>query len=153
MTANTSALPATLLSLAGAVAICSTPAIAQDDEPTLEEIIVEAPWLIEREVVGRSSVGAPIEEISLTRRVDFSDLDLTQTADVGELENRIDEIARDSCAKLEELFPLSTTQQDSRTCVDDAVDDAMAQVETAVAAATGRQEQDVATAPEDETRR
>jgi UrcA family protein len=151
MTANTYELAATGLVLAAALAVCSMPGVAQEAQPTLEEVIVEAPWLIEREVVGRSPTGARIEEISLTRRIDITDLDLTQTVDVSELESRIDSAARDSCDKLAEMFPLSNP--DTRTCVDRAVGEAMTQAQDAVAAATGRRDQDVATAPGDETRR
>ena len=151
MTENIYALSARRFALTTAIAMCSIPVVAQEPEPTLEEIIVEAPWLVEREVVGRSSsTGAPIEEISLTRRVDISDLDLTHTADVSEAERRIEGVARDSCDKLAEMFPLSGVDEPS--CVDDAVENAMAQVEGAVADATEREE-DVATAPEQETRR
>ena len=51
------------------------------------------------------------------------------------------------------MFPLEDT--DTRGCVDDATDDAMAQAQVAIAAATGQpgQEVDVATAPEDEADR
>src|SRR5690606_35305438 len=118
MRTKTSELAVSGLTLSAALAICGTAAVAQEAEQVLDEIIVEAPWRVEREVVGRSASGAPIEEITLTRRIDISDLDLSQTADVGELETRIDDIASDSCDRLAEMFPLEDT--DTRGCVDDA---------------------------------
>lgn len=114
-------------------------AAAQDqrDEGGSAEIVVTAPYEVRREVVGRASgTGAPIEVISLTRRVDYSDLDLTRHADVQQLEQRVNEIAREACDQLSQLYPIAA-RDGNRDCVTEALRDAMRQVEQ-VAAQTAR---------------
>jgi len=102
-------------------------------EAQVEElIVVEAPRVVR---VGRSPSGAPVELISLTRRVSYADLDLKLHADVRELERRINATAEEACMQLAELYPLSDT--DMPTCVRQAVAGAMAQAEEAIAAAGG----------------
>lgn len=122
-----------------ALVIGAGSAVAQEreagpqEQAQLEEITVTAPWLVRREVVGRTTTGAQLEEITLTRRVDYSDLDLTRTEDAQELERRIDQAARESCDVLAEEFPLADT--DTRTCVENARGGAMGQARQAIDAA------------------
>ena len=49
----------------------------------------------------RRTTGARIEVASLTSRVSFSDLDLTENSGVAELRNRINAAAKADCAQLE----------------------------------------------------
>lgn len=132
MKCSTLSVSALLVSLLAGLTV-SGPAVAQKASQTLEEITVVAPRTVTRKTVGRASDGAKIELISLTRRVDYSDLDLAAHADVMTLQKRIDDIARQSCDDLAQMYPLS----DDRTpeCVRQAVASAKAQVDQAVAAA------------------
>lgn len=88
-------------------------------------------------VVGRSpTTGAPIEEMSLTRKVSYSDLDLTTHLGATELEKRVNDTAKALCQKLDQLSPLSKAQGPS--CVKQAADAAMVQAHAAIAAAEQR---------------
>lgn len=137
--------------LAAALALGGNTAAGQErgDEATsdgqIEEIVISAPWMARREVVERrTSTGARIEEITLTRSVDYSDLELERTEDARELERRIEDVARQSCEVLADEFPLADT--DTQSCVESARRDAMAQARQAIDAAIG---QDVAAADEE----
>lgn len=144
MNANAAALSMGRLALTAMVVVVGLRTQAQEPKTTLEEIIVEAPWQIQKEVVGRTSAGGKIEQISLTRRVDYSDLDLTKYSDVQELEQRVGEVAKNSCDALAQMYPLSNPNIQS--CVDNAVQGAMAQEKQAIAAA---QDKEVASAPQE----
>ena len=86
-------------------------AVAQQSGQKMEEIVVTAPVQSHR-TVGRSyATGASIEVIELRRTVGFADLDLSQHKDVMELENRIAAVAKESCEKLSEMFPISLSKQ------------------------------------------
>lgn len=92
-----------------------------------DEITVMAPRSIHREVVGRSAIGAPIEEISLTRRVSYAGLDLRRPSDMNELQRRIKMTANEACDQLNKLYPLDTVPSD-RDCKTDAYNSGMEQV-------------------------
>jgi UrcA family protein len=110
----------------------SVPVAAQRVGDPIFQITVVAPRLI-RQTVGHTNSGAKVELISLTRHVDYKDLDLKQQVSVAELETRVSEVAEEACAQLARVYPSS----DPRTpdCVKDAVQKAMEQVRAAVAAA------------------
>lgn len=130
-----------LIALAAAAAALAAPALAQDKMKVADasfyssdEIIV-VPYGVQRYTTGRSSIGAPIETRTLSRVVDTSDLNLRYNSDVVELQRRIAFTARESCRELRRTadIPLDTQRQ----CVNEAVRDAQAQVESAVAVARG----------------
>jgi UrcA family protein len=79
---------------------------------------------------------AVAERMSMSLPVSYSDLDLSNPADVKELENRIAQTATDVCHQLNKQFPSylypSVTQFPARRqdCVQTAVTNAMAQVMT-----------------------
>ncbi len=132
-----------LLCASGALVVANAALAQQEDEEReegqaqLEEmIVIEAPRVV-RQQVGRSpTTGAPVELISLSRRVSYADLDLQMHADVMELERRINDTAEEACMQLAELYPLGDT--DMPTCVRQAVAGAMEQAEEAIAAAGDR---------------
>jgi UrcA family protein len=95
------------------------------------EVTVEAKR--ETKVVGRSYTGAPIELVSLTRRVSYADLDLKTQIGAAELEKRVNETAQAACKQLDDLYPL--TAPGGPSCVKGAVEDAMTQARAAIAAA------------------
>lgn len=122
--------------LAAALLACGAAAVsaqtARVGEPVFELTVV-APRLVRRPATRENATGAPVELVSLTRRVSYSDLDLAKPADVLELDRRIEAVAREACEQLAGVFPLS----DARTpdCVAEAVAGAKTQAERAVAAA------------------
>jgi UrcA family protein len=118
--------------LAAAALAAGAPITAQRVGDPIFQITVIAPRLVTREA-GRTAAGSKVELISLTRRVDYKDLDLKQQASVAELETRVNEVAQEACAQLARVYPLSDPQ--TPDCVKDAVEKAMAQVKAAVAAA------------------
>ena len=123
------------LSLALAVTGCfigANMAVAQD---VVEEIVVRAP--IERIEVKRS-VGSSsrTEIIELNRYISIADLDLTKHSDVNELDARIEAIAKESCQKLSDMFPLHRSDPaELNSCKKKAIASAKKQKEAAIAAA------------------
>ena len=107
----------------GALFMSQAATAAQDDEG----ITVQSPRVIHAETVGRSALGAPIRQISLTRRVSFADLDLRHRADVNELQRRIRVTAERSCEQLGRLSPFDQLSSDS-DCRTDAYNGGMEQV-------------------------
>jgi UrcA family protein len=123
--------PLLAAAILGAVGVAAQ--TARVGEPVFELTVV-APRLVRRPVARESATGAPVELVSLTRRVSYSDLDLTQHADVLELDRRIEAVAREACEQLAGVFPLSDPK--TPDCVAEAVSGAKAQAERAVAAAS-----------------
>ena len=91
------------------------------------EVTVEAARTVQ---ISRTSSGVPIEEISLKRRVSYSDLDLAMEAGVATLEKRVTEAANGACKELDKMYPLTAPSEMS--CSKAATDDAMKQVHAAV---------------------
>lgn len=120
--------PALLIAAAtGAFCLFAAPAIAQDYYYD-DEIIVRAPT-VERVYTGRrTSIGAPINELTLQRAISTADLDLRYDGDVRELYRRIDRVAYEACDEVERAsrgVPLTTR----RDCIREATRDAMAQAD------------------------
>lgn len=98
----------------------------------MSEITVEGSRMT-KEVVGRStSTGAPIELITLSRHVNYTDLDLTTHSGVTELQKRIDTTAKVACRELDKVFPFSRNSDSARSCVDKAVKSAMPRAQEAI---------------------
>lgn len=89
------------------------------------------------QVIGRNSLGGPVELVSITRHVGFSDLDLTKHSDAAQLKQRVSEAATAICGKLDKMYPLAVKGQGNfiPNCVAKARADAMDQVKAAIAAA------------------
>jgi UrcA family protein len=84
-------------------------------------------------VVGRSTIGAPIERVTLTRGVSYADLDLRTYAGAMELKRRVHEAAREACTKLDDLYPFE--EREAPACISEAVAAASRQVDSAIARA------------------
>lgn len=106
----------------------STSAIAAD---TVHELTVTAPE-VTRERVGRSTIGAPIDLVAVTHRVDYSDLDLSRTADAAKLQERVRASADHACAELRKIVRFDHVD---RRCERQVAQRAMEQVNAAIAAA------------------
>ncbi len=91
-----------------------------------------------KSVVSRSSSGVPTEQVTLTHRVSYADLDLKTQIGAAELQKRVKETARAACKQLDELYPLEGKNE--RQCTKDAIAQASPQVEQAIAAAGGKRE-------------
>lgn len=104
----------------------------------VEEITIIAPHQVHRKNVGKTTIGAPIEEISLTHHVGYNDLNLTKPEDVETLKTRITDMAKEGCEELDELFPLDKDIDKNRQCVRDATSQAMAQISAAAQAARSK---------------
>jgi UrcA family protein len=129
-----------LLALAATGLVFSTDvALAQESaDEVIEEIVVTAPT--ERRMVGRTAAGARVEIIELRRRVSYANLDLTKHADVTELKARIETVAKESCEKLDEMFPFiePTGRDEIRRCTKRAINGTEAELQATIAAAANR---------------
>jgi UrcA family protein len=129
---------AALGALVGVFAITSQ-GFAQQASATpeaTEEIRIMAPGEAERKIVGRTSIGAPIEVISLSRPVSYADLDLRRQADAAELEKRISDAAKATCKQLDATYPESSLYQSipaDQDCFKTATSKAMAMAKLVIA--------------------
>lgn len=108
--------------------------VAQD----LAEITVTSTRMghaaVTKKVAGHApTTGAPIEHLTLTWSVAYSDLDLRQPGTAGELEKRIHSRAQAVCRELDRLFPLSPPG--GASCAKAAADAAMLQAQKLIASA------------------
>jgi UrcA family protein len=129
---------AALLALVATGLVTKTdPAIAQQVDEEMEEIVVKAP-IVRRKIRQATPSIAKIEIIELKRRVSYADLDLNKAADVTELETRIKTSAKDSCERLNDMFPLVKPSggQEIQRCTDKPVAGTEKQVRAAIAAAS-----------------
>jgi UrcA family protein len=109
---------------------------AQSDEDQMPQITVQAKQKVSTKQVGVSYTGIPIEEIQLTRHVGYGDLDLSSSQGRAALDKRIRETAKKACAQLNSLYPLEQWIGDDGACLNRALDAAMAQEKTIIAAAS-----------------
>jgi UrcA family protein len=85
------------------------------------------------EKVGRTSSGVPIMQYELGYKVDYADLDLATEAGVSALKQRVREAAVSACADLDKLYPAVAPDRD---CANRAEQEAAAEVDAVIAAAT-----------------
>ena len=127
------------LSMALLIAVSTAgPAIAQTTTE-LESITVVAPritYQVKRERGSAIPVQVTVAEKSAL--VKFADLDLTRTADLYRLEDRVGEAAAKVCEELAQQFPEG--EPSTPTCTRRAVDDAMAQIQQAALTESQTQE-------------
>ncbi len=81
---------------------------------TVGELTVTAPY-----TVGRSAIGAPIQEVRASRIVEFRDLDLDTAWGAHALRARIRYAARSACEELDARYPV--TVDDPSNCYQNAV--------------------------------
>ncbi len=97
-----------------------------------EERVIVRPYyqpVQKQQMVGRINGEVNPTAFSLSRPVDFSDLNLSQHADVMELRARVRDTARDLCAELDARVPdLRGSASEDRECVRNATRDAMRDV-------------------------
>jgi UrcA family protein len=100
--------------------------------PPPEEVIIEAPRY---RAPQRSTIGAPIEDVAMSRTIRFDDLDLRTGWGARALRDRIAYTARTLCNRMDFVYPISTS--DSPPCYRTAYEDGMAQADAAIAQARG----------------
>ena len=110
-------------------------AIADEDLPT---ITITASRMgrsaVTTQTVGRSSsTGAPIERLTLTWSVPFTDLDLSTHSGATELQKRVNARARAVCQELDRLFPFG--DRGGASCIKEAAAGGLAQADKLIAAA------------------
>jgi len=105
------------------------------DQQVAEEIIIKAPFeRIEIKRAPGSSLDSEIVE--LQRQVSIADLDLSKYVDVNELDSRISSVAKESCQKLSDMFPLDRSDPaEIMRCTKSAIASTREQKEMAIAAA------------------
>jgi len=124
--------------LIGALTIPAASASAQTTYQA-EEMTIYAPHVHHRPL-GRTYTGIPVDELSLSRTVDYSDLNLRRGRDVRRLQYRVQRAAYATCAELERQYPEAlypSYDESQRSCVAKATDEGMAQANWAIARARG----------------
>ena len=98
--------------------------------PASETIIVHPNDVIEKQqVIGRVDGEVNPQAYTISRPVDFSDLNLSRGADRDALHDRIYQTASNLCAEMDERVPgLSGDRDADRECVRDATRNAMRDV-------------------------
>jgi UrcA family protein len=107
---------------AGAFSVLGTAAFAQNSSESVQQptVTVRAPHVVQRS----SSVGADglaVEQLSLTRRVSFADLNLDTPQGKVALKLRIRDNAREACQELASRYPFLLWTDDVQTCVHNAM--------------------------------
>jgi UrcA family protein len=91
-----------------------------------DEVIVQAP----RHYRETSPIGAPIEDVSISRVVRYDDLDLRSRWGADELRSRVNAAASSACDEMDTMHPIATS--DSPPCYSTAVRDGMDQANYAI---------------------
>ena len=124
--------------LMGAALLCGAPARAQEygpytryDDSAGETVIVhpDYDYMEKQQLIGH--INGEVDPVALTisRPVNFSDLNLSREADLMELRIRVHNTARDLCAELDARAPELRGDPDAdRECVRNATRDAMRDV-------------------------
>jgi UrcA family protein len=98
----------------------------------LATIKIEAS-VINKKVIETSDIGIPTEEVTVSRRVGYSDLNLTTHLGTMALRERVKKAAELACKQIDELYPLERSE--APQCIKDAIAAADRQVDEAIAAA------------------
>jgi UrcA family protein len=84
-------------------------------------------------IVGYTIRGGSIEEVALSYKVSYADLDVATHSGAATFESRINEAAKKACAELDKEYPLAAPG--GKSCEKSAVDAAMPKVHSIIAAA------------------
>jgi UrcA family protein len=105
---------------------------ADDRVAPADETVIVHPYhdpVEKRQLLGRVDGEINPVELSISRPVSFSDLDLSREADTRELRDRIHDTATDLCAELDARAPELRGDRDAdRECVRNATRNAMREV-------------------------
>ena len=115
---------------AGAFALLGGIVIAQD----IEEVTVQGSRVVTTKVVGRTSSGVPIKDVSISYGVSIAGLDLASHAGFMEAKKRVNDVAEAACRDLVQRYPIGTPSE--AECTKAAADKAMVKVNELAAAAS-----------------
>jgi len=121
-------------SLIVSVGFLGASAVIAQEVPTTEQLVEEIRVVAPRNVTRERLPFGQGEQVSLSYKVSHADLDLRQNADVRELEKRIETVANEICARLEEMFARGDPSQEE--CAERAIEKAMADARAVVDALT-----------------
>src|ERR1700722_17215718 len=112
---------AALTLAAGTLSLLGTTAFAQDssDSDSLPAITVQASPVVQHQSVGTH--GLAVEQLLLTRHINYADLNLDTPEGKIALHRRIRDNARGACQELEARYPLELWTNDVQTCVQHAM--------------------------------
>ncbi|HEX9206645.1 MAG TPA: UrcA family protein [Steroidobacteraceae bacterium] len=96
----------------------------------MEVVTVEA---VREIIVGKSTIGAPIKELSIRSRVSFADLDLTTASGAAALQKRVEDTAKSTCKEIKVDVPADGSSVEK--CIKDALAGAQPQIDKAIAEA------------------
>ena len=113
-----------------------TQQVSEDQAVEVIEEIVKVEVLVTSRFVGRpNELGARTEVYELKKTVSFADLDLRKEADVGELEKRIENTAKETYKALSAMDPITLWYKaDYRRCVREAIESTDSEIEIIFAA-------------------
>lgn len=132
---NRSSLTIALMAAGAALALAAPAARAQDNYDQQygpgyygpnEDVEVIAPRFHEQS----RKLNGPLEKVSLSTRVRYSDLDLADWRDAQELRYRVRSAAHDMCAQLADAYPVY--QLNGTSCIRDAVRDGLVRADRAI---------------------
>ncbi len=103
----------------GAVAALAAGDVIAQNEP-MQEVVVEASRLVSTTVVGRSSSGIPVNQVSMGYTVTAQGLDIGTPIGARAFEARVSEAAAVACRDVGRRYPNSGTSD--AECVRDATD-------------------------------
>jgi UrcA family protein len=112
-------------------ALACSVALAQD----VEKVNIEAKRAMTTKIVGRTSSGLPVADITLDYAVSTKGLNLASSAGAAELTKRISNAAREACREIGRRYP-NAAPTDSQ-CTKAAADTAMVKVHELAAQAHG----------------
>jgi UrcA family protein len=107
-------------------------AIAQN----VEEVTVQGKRDLTTEVVGRTSSGIPLVNISLSDSASAAGLDLASSAGAAELARRVNAAARAACREIGRRYP--DAEPGDAQCTEAAANEAMVKARKLIAAAQGK---------------
>ena len=93
-----------------------------------ETVVVTGSRAVAEKNIGRTTLGVPIKEVSLTYRVNIADLDSHTAAGRAEIEKRVTAAAKAACDEIDRLALGGPTSPDDAVCVKLAVEAAMKSV-------------------------
>jgi len=133
------------LVLAALVSVVPAAVLVAQQPAQVPEVKIEATRQVK--TVGRSTIGAPIDVVSLSHAVSYKDLDLSTSAGADTLRSRISDTAKATCNQLDALYPLNKDAEQTQRCVKQATDSAMVQGNAAIASAQQKSSIHTATTP------
>jgi UrcA family protein len=101
-----------------------------------EEVVVVAPYLVHKKTLLGTQHRLPVYSVTVERNVSYADIDLGTPSGATELQNRVDDAAKEVCAELDRKYPKSVYPpiSDTRHCVETASKEGQARAQEVIAA-------------------